>query len=235
MPLSQQIVDLLNQKVEEYNQPEFIPNDPISIPHLFSKKQDIEIMGFWAATLAWGQRTTIIKKSKELIDLFDNQPFDFIQNHKPKDLERLQNFKHRTFNNTDTLYFIEAFKRIYQNHGSIEELFASKPSIKLGIDAFRTEFFNDEFAPKRTGKHIASPAKNASCKRINMFLRWMVRHDDKGVDFGIWKKISPSDLIMPIDVHVERISKQLGLLQDQKVNWQTAEYLTETLKELDPQ
>lgn len=232
--IDQRTVELLIHKFEQYNQPNFIPNDPVSIPHLFTKKQDIELMGFWAATLAWGQRVTILKKCKELIKLLDNAPHDFICNHQPHDLKRFKDFKHRTFNETDTLYFIEAFKRLYTQEESIEAYFLHKNGIAFGIDNFRNNFFDDEFAPTRTRKHIASPAKKASCKRINMFLRWMVRQDNKGVDFGIWKKNKPADLIMPIDVHVERVSRKLGLLNSEKINWTTAVQLTDVLKVIDP-
>jgi uncharacterized protein (TIGR02757 family) len=229
---------LLNQKVEQFNQPNFIKDDPISIPHLFSKKQDIEIMGFWAAVLAWGQRVTIINKCNELITLMDNAPYDFVINHQENDLKKLLNFKHRTFNSTDALYFIEFFKQFYQNHESLEEAFTLgiKPNdtnIENGLNGFYTLFFSLDDAPERTQKHIASPARKSACKRINMFLRWMVRKDQSGVDFGIWQKIKPSQLICPCDVHVDRVARKLGLIERPQTDWLTAVELTENLKQFD--
>jgi uncharacterized protein (TIGR02757 family) len=237
--MTQQIIDLLNEKYELFNQPNFIPDDPISIPHQFSKKQDIEITGFIAATLAWGQRKTIINKCNELIMLMDNAPFDFIKNHQDSDLKRFLNFKHRTFNSTDTLYFIEFFKDFYAKNDSFESAFMvglspNNEDIKLGLESFQNIFFSLEDYPVRTRKHVATPARNSSCKRINMFLRWMVRKDNKGVDFGIWDQIKTSQLICPCDVHVERVARKLGMITRPKADWQTAVELTKNLKQLDP-
>ncbi|MES2518035.1 MAG: TIGR02757 family protein [Bacteroidota bacterium] len=233
------VADLLEEKYLQYNQPNFIPNDPVCIPHLFSQKQDIEIMGFWSAVLAWGQRKTIINKCKELIQLMDNSPYDFILNHEESDLKRFLNFKHRTFNATDTLYFIAWFKDFYRNHDSLEEAFlienpVIEVNIKQNLINFHERFFSLEDFPERTRKHIATPVRNSSCKRINMFLRWMVRQDDKGVDFGIWTNIKPSQLICPCDVHVDRVARHLGLIKRPKPDWTTAVELTENLKQLDP-
>jgi uncharacterized protein (TIGR02757 family) len=233
------VADLLEQKYLQYNQPNFIPNDPISIPHLFTKKQDIEIMGFWAAVLAWGQRKTIINKCKELIELMDNAPHDFVMNHQDSDLKAFLNFKHRTFNATDTLYFIAWFRAFYQQHQSLEEAFLTENSLeqtdtKQHLINFHHRFFNLEDFPERTRKHIATPLRNSSCKRINMFLRWMVRQDDKGVDFGIWKTLKPAQLVCPCDVHVDRVARILGLIKRPKTDWVTAVELTESLKQLDP-
>ncbi len=233
------IVALLNSKVEQYNRSEFIANDPISIPHLFTKKQDIEIMGFWAAILAWGQRKTIINKCHELIRYMDGSPHDFILNHSESDLKPFLNFKHRTFNATDTLYFIHFFKKYYQKHDSLESVFArvvfpDSANVEYGLNYFYNYFFFDEAAPAHTRKHIAAPKRGSSCKRINMFLRWMVRQDDKGVDFGIWQQIRSSQLVCPCDVHVDRVGRALGLIQRKSTDWQTAVELTETLKLLDP-
>jgi uncharacterized protein (TIGR02757 family) len=237
--LSAAAIELLESKYLQYNQPNFIPNDPICIPHLFSKKQDIEIMGFWAAVLAWGQRKTIINKCKELIELMDDVPHDFIINHEESDLKRMLNFKHRTFNATDTLYFIAWFRDFYQRHESLEEAFfvpnlEDEINVKSSLIAFHDRFFGLEDYPERTRKHIATPLRNSSCKRINMFLRWMVRQDDKGVDFGIWTTLKPSQLVCPCDVHVDRVGRILGLIQRPKPDWQTAVELTENLKQLDP-
>jgi uncharacterized protein (TIGR02757 family) len=226
----------LDQKVAQYNQKEFIAHDPISIPHLFSKKQDIEIMGFWAAVLAWGQRKTIINKSKELIQLMDYSPYDFICNHEDSDLKRFLAFKHRTFNATDTLYFIQFFKQHYQNHQSLESAFFSTEgqTMEYMLNQFRSNFFafTPDY-PARTKKHIAAPSQKSACKRINMFLRWMVRDDAQGVDFGLWKNINPSQLVCPIDVHVERVARKLGLIERKNVDWLTAVELTEQLKKFD--
>lgn len=237
--MSQIIIDLLNEKYELFNQPNFIPHDPICIPHQFSKKQDIEITGFIAATLAWGQRKTIINKCNEFIGLMDNAPYDFIKNHQDSDLKRFLAFKHRTFNATDTLYFIEFFKDFYSKNDSLENAFLvglkqQDDDIKVGLENFQNVFFSLEDYPIRTRKHVATPARNSSCKRINMFLRWMVRKDSKGVDFGIWDKIKTSQLVCPCDVHVERVARKLGLITRPKPDWQTAVELTQNLKQLDP-
>jgi uncharacterized protein (TIGR02757 family) len=228
----------LNSKVDFYNQPSFIAADPICIPHLFTKKQDIEIAGFFAAIFAWGNRTTIINKSKELITLMDNAPHQFVLHHQKKDLKKLEGFKHRTFNTTDLLYCIEFFKMHYSKNNSLETAFTQwmhkkEVTVENGLKGFYHYFFSLPHIPDRTKKHIASPEKNSSCKRLNMFLRWMVRNDTTGVDFGIWKNISPAQLVIPIDVHVARVAKKLNLLQRTQTDWQTAIELTEYLRTLD--
>ena len=228
----------LDKKVKLYNQPGFIKDDPISIPHLFSKKQDIEIAGFFAAIFSWGNRTTIINKSKELLQLMDNAPHDFCLLHNSKALKNLENFKHRTFTATDLLYFVEFLKFHYSSHDSLEIAFTKgmhkkDKTIENGLKGFYNYFFSLPDVPQRTKKHIASPEKNSSCKRLNMFLRWMVRNDNKGVDFGIWKSISPSQLICPIDVHVARVSKRFNLLTRNQTDWNAALELTAYLRTLD--
>ncbi len=228
----------LSQKVDLYNQPSFIKDDPISIPHSFTKKQDIEIAGFFAAIFSWGNRTTIINKSKELMQLMDNDPYSFCLTHSDKELKKLLHFKHRTFNTTDLLYFIAFFKMHFSKYDSLENAFTQwmhkkDKTVENGLKGFYHYFFSLPDIPERTRKHIASPEKNSSCKRINMYLRWMVRSDDKGVDFGIWKNISTAQLICPVDVHVARISTELKLIQNQPVNWQTALELTAYLRTLD--
>jgi uncharacterized protein (TIGR02757 family) len=228
----------LNSKVDFYNQPSFIATDPICIPHLFTKKQDIEIAGFFAAIFAWGNRTTIINKSKELITLMDNAPHQFILQHQKKDLQKLEGFKHRTFNSTDLLYCIEFFKMHYSKNNSLQNAFTQwmnkkDSTIENGLKGFYHYFFSLPHIAERTKKHIASPEKNSSCKRLNMFLRWMVRIDNTGVDFGIWKNISPAQLVIPIDVHVARVAKKLHLLRRNQTDWQTAIELTEYLRTLD--
>ena len=229
------LAELLETKYQQYNQPNFIPNDPISIPHQFSVKQDIEITGFIAAILAWGQRKTIINKCTDLFNRMDNAPFDFVLHHQEHDLKRLTNFKHRTFNDTDLLYFVAFFKWYYTHHESLEDAFLLQNTSQYhNLVAFHDLFCSLDDFPSRTRKHIASPARNSSCKRLNMFLRWMVRHDDRGVDFGIWQRLSPSQLICPCDVHVERVGRKLGLIQRKQTDWQMALELTENLRQFDP-
>jgi len=231
----------LDKKVIQFNNPEFIKDDPVCIPHLFSKKQDIEIAGFFAAIFAWGIRKTIINKSKLLFQLMDHAPYDFCINHTNEDLRKLENFCHCTFNDTDLLYFISFFKFHYSKNQSLETAFFNSQTINQprlivenSLNYFYNYFFSLEDIFERTKKHIASPKKNSSCKRLNMFLRWMVRNDDKGVDFGLWKKIAPSQLICPVDVHVARVSRHFNLLKRKQVDWLAAIELTEELKKFDP-
>ena len=243
MTEAQQFLELkafLDEKVEVYNQPGFIADDPVSIPHLFSKKQDIEISGFWAAVLAWGQRKTIIRKCRELFELMDNAPHDFLLNHQEEDLKPFLSFRHRTFNATDTLYFIEFLSWYYRQHSSLETAFsrflkANDEHVGPGLIGFHELFFSLPDAPARTRKHIATPARKAACKRLVMFLRWMVRKDQKGVDFGLWEEIKPSQLVCPCDVHVDRVARRLGLISRKQTDWQTALELTDRLKEFDPE
>jgi uncharacterized protein (TIGR02757 family) len=232
------IRDFLNKKVDEYNQPSFIKDDPVTVPHLFSKKQDIEIAGFFAALFAWGNRTTIIGKSRELMNLMDMCPWDFVRHAGDKELKKLLHFKHRTFNTTDLLYFVEFLKFHYSNYSSLETAFTegmhkSDTTVEKGLDYFHHYFFSLEDAPARTRKHIAAPSKGSTCKRLNMFLRWMVRNDNKGVDFGIWKNISPSQLICPIDLHVARVARRLSFITRKQTDWLAAIQLTEYLRTLD--
>ena len=235
MQIKDDLKEFLDKKVREYNQLSFIKDDPISVPHSFTKKQDIEVAGFLAATFAWGNRTTIIQKSKELMQLMDNSPHDFCKNHNPKDLKRLMGFKHRTFNATDLLYFVEFFKWHYSKHNSLETAFTMHGNtIEKMLIGFHHYFFLLEHVPTRTKKHVATPERNSSCKRLNMFLRWMVRQDDQGVDFGIWKNISPSQLICPIDLHVARVAKRLNILKRKQPDWKAALELTNYLRTLDP-
>lgn len=230
----------LDQKVSQYNTLDFISLDPISIPHRFSKKQDIEIAGFFAATLAWGQRKTIIQKCLELMTMMDHAPHDFLLHHKEQDLKPFLKFKHRTFNDVDTLYFLEFFSWYYRNHESLEDAFTIGWTDKVEVMEkllinFQQFFFQLPEAPQRTRKHVATPARKAACKRINMFLRWMVRKDERGVDFGIWTKIKPSQLICPCDLHVDRVGRKLGLIERKQTDWLTAIQLTEKLREFDPE
>lgn len=234
--------NFLDTKVEQFNQPQFIVHDPICIPHRFTLKEDIEIAGFFAAILAWGQRKTIINKCTELLDRLDNAPFDFMRNHQDQDLKKLLGFKHRTFNDTDLLYFTAFFKNHYQLYPSLEDAFipneyklqkATTVDLEDALNYFRAYFFSLEDFPHRTKKHISSPMQKSTCKRLNMFLRWMVRVDNNGVDFGIWNRLKPADLVCPCDVHVDRVARGLGLIRRKQTDWQTALELTNSLKLFD--
>lgn len=226
----------LDERVEQYNRPTFIENDPISIPHSFTKKQDIEIMGFFAAVLAWGQRPTIINKCRELAQRMDGEPQQFITESSDNDLKQLLGFKHRTFNDTDLLYFVDFLKRHYAQFDSLEDAFMGDgvSDVESALLHFRKSFFDSPDAPLRTRKHISSPAQKSACKRLNMFLRWMVRQDNQGVDFGIWKRLQPKDLICPLDLHVDRTARHFGMISRKQTDWQTALELTEALRSFDP-
>jgi uncharacterized protein (TIGR02757 family) len=231
-----ELKSFLDLKADQFNRPQFIKDDPITIPHRFSKKQDIEIAGLFAAVLAWGQRTTIIKKCSLLMDLMENEPHNFIVNHSRGDLKPFESFRHRTFNGVDARYFIQALATLYRRHKSLEEIFTSdaEPTTEQGIIRFNRQFFSLSDHPHRTKKHLSSPEKKSTCKRINMYLRWMVRDDKRGVDFGIWKTIKPSQLVCPCDVHVDRVGRKLGLIKRKQTDWQTAIELTNNLKKFDP-
>ena len=231
------IKSLLEDRFRKYNRPAFIPLDPIAIPHRFTVKQDIEISGLFAAMLAWGQRVTIIKKCQELITRMDNAPYHFIRQHQESDLKALLGFKHRTFNDTDLLYLVFFLQQYYETHDTLEDAFTAGGTIinqKLRLENFYTTVFSLPEAPNRTRKHISTPAHKSACKRINMYLRWMVRQDNQGVDFGIWKTMAPADLICPCDVHVGRVARKLGLISRPQTDWETATQLTRHLQELDP-
>lgn len=228
----------LDEKVRLYNQPSFIEKDPVVIPHSFSKKQDIEISGFFAAVLAWGSRTTIINNCNKLMQWMDNKPHDFILNHRDSDLKPFVNFVHRTFNATDLLYFIHFLQWHYRQHPSLEDAFVpgkvyKEDTVEQALIHFRNYFFSIEH-PERTKKHVSTPERKSACKRINMYLRWMVRKDAAGVDFGIWKKIKPHQLVCPLDVHVARVAQRLQLIHNAQSNWQNALELTYHLRELNP-
>ncbi len=228
---------LLEEKYLQYNKMDFIVNDPISIPHSYSKLQDIEITAFWTAILSWGQRVTIINKAKQLFEMMDNSPYDFLMNAQEEEKRPLEKFVHRTFQGTDTLYFADFFKRHYSENESLESAFMPKLKGEIPMSdiliGFRNHFFNCDYAPERTLKHVSSPAKKSTCKRILMFLRWMVRVDGRGVDFGLWKSIKPSQLLIPFDVHVEKVSRELGLIQRKQRDWHTVIELTDRLREMD--
>lgn len=229
---------ILDEKEKLYNCRDFIANDPVSIPHSFNLKQDIEIMGLFASLFAWGQRPVIIKKCRELALRLNNSPYKFVTEHKESDLKCLLGFKHRTFNEEDLLYSIDFLKRHYSCSETLEDAFT--PAGEQGINVekalihFYNYFFDQPYAPRRTRKHISTPVKKSACKRLNMFLRWMVRKDDRGVDFGLWNRIDQKDLICPLDLHVERTARKLGLITRKNADWQAAIELTENLKQFDP-
>ena len=227
--------EFLNAKVDLYNQPSFISTDPICIPHLFTLKQDIEIAAFFAAVFAWGNRTTIIQKSKELLHLMDMVPYEFCLHAGATDLKKLLHFKHRTFNPTDLLYFVDFLQHHYKKYTSLENAFTMHDTtMEEMLTGFHHYFFSLEHTPARTKKHIATPERNSSCKRLNMFMRWMVRKDNKGVDFGLWQTISPAQLVCPLDVHVARVARHFELLSRRQTDWASAMELTNNLRELDP-
>jgi uncharacterized protein (TIGR02757 family) len=234
----QQIKDILDSAAARFETPDFLPDDPLGVPHRFTLQQDIEISAFFAAILAWGQRTTIIKNALHLTELMDNAPYQFITQHQEKDRERFLHFVHRTFQATDLLYFLDFLQRHYRANASLETAFSRhlEPDAlhtESALLGFHTDFFTSDYAPERTRKHIATPARGSACKRINMFLRWMVRPAARGVDFGIWKQIKPSQLLMPLDVHVERVARELGLITRTQSDFRTVLELTETLRQFD--
>ena len=231
-----ELKEFLDSKVIQYNNPKFIESDPVQIPHHFSKKQDIEISGFLTATIAWGNRKSIINNANKMMTLLDNAPYDFVINHETSDLDKLSHFVHRTFNGTDFKTFISGLKHIYIKHDGLESLFlkhAEKDSLQLSIHVFKHVFFEIEHLP-RTEKHISDPLKNSAAKRINMFLRWMVRQDKTGVDFGIWQSLSPNQLSCPLDVHSGNVARKLGLLKRKQNDAKAVAELDGSLRKLDP-
>ncbi|MFM7153621.1 MAG: TIGR02757 family protein [Bacteroidota bacterium] len=233
------VSDILNTAASVWNNPDFIGPDPISVPHRFTRLQDREIMGFWAATLAWGQRKTIINSALRLSELMDHAPYDFVLNHEESDRERFSEFKHRTFQYTDTLWFLHWLQEYYRREDSLETAFSSHLipgdiTVENALAGFHDSFFDHPYAPGRTRKHVATPVRGSTCKRLNMFLRWMVRKDDRGVDFGIWNRISPAQLLIPLDVHVDRVARRLGLLHRPQTDWLAVLELTENLRQFDP-
>lgn len=229
---------LLDEKTALYNRPGFIEKDPVRIPHRFTKKQDIEIAGLFAAVLAWGNRTAIINSCNRIMGWMQEQPYDFILHHRAEDLKPMLSFAHRTFNATDLLYFISFLQFHYQHHDSLEDAFVpgksySEQDTGSALVRFHNYFFSLPH-PERSRKHISTPARKSACKRLNMYLRWMVRRDKQGVDFGIWNKIKPAQLVCPLDVHVARVACRFGMLPNEKSNWQNALQLTERLRTFNP-
>jgi len=232
----EQLKNYLDLKVEKYNQIDFIDSDPIQIPHKFSKKEDIEIAGFLAATIAWGNRKMIIRNSNRMMDLLDNAPHEFIMGYQDSDLKNFEGFVHRTFNSDDFTQFIKSLRNVYENHGGLEKVFTEhqgESDLKETIFQFKNIFFEIDHQQRNT-KHVSNPMKGSAAKRINMFLRWMVRDDKQGVDFGIWKGISPSKLSIPLDVHSGRIARELGMLTRKQNDWKAVAELDEQLRILDP-
>lgn len=234
----QHLREFLIEKANQYNCTDFIDNDPIAVPHRFNRKEDIEISGFLAATLAWGNRKAILKAMHRLMAWLDFAPYEFVLHATDKELAPLSNFKYRTFNGTDSLYFIKTLRHIYQQYGGLENIFTKNylatKSIKDTISNFKQLFFSWQHEP-RTQKHVANPNKGSAAKRINMYLRWMIRQDNTGVDFGIWKNIPMHALMIPLDVHSGTIARKLELLKRKQNDWKAVEELTQILKEFDPE
>ncbi|TJY33944.1 TIGR02757 family protein [Pontimicrobium aquaticum] len=231
-----ELKDFLDSKVELYNNPKFIESDPIQIPHQFNKKEDIEIAGFLTATIAWGNRKSIINNAKKMMQLLDNAPHDFVMHYQDNDLKTLESFVHRTFNGNDFIQFIKSLQYIYNTYGGLEAVFskhAQQGSLQNSIHHFKQSFFEIEHL-QRTQKHVSDPLKNSAAKRINMFLRWMVRQDNVGVDFGIWSSLSPSQLSCPLDVHSGNVARKLGLLNRKQNDAKALNELDNSLRKLDP-
>ena len=237
------VYELLEENYRRYHRLDFIEDDPIQIPHFFQRKEDIEIAGFIAATIAWGKRAMIIRNAKRWMQIMDNAPYDFVMNAEEKDLKPLLHFVHRTFNGDDALFFMTSLQNIYRNHGGLEAVFAG--GLQKGLeeaDKFSPMFtalnhfravFMDSPHLERSGKHLANPAKGSAAKRLNMYLRWMCRQDKQAVDFGIWKSIAPKYLMMPLDVHTGRMGRKLGLLRRKADDWKAVEQLTAALRQFD--
>lgn len=231
-----ELKSFLDDKVLLYNHPKFIASDPIQIPHFFDKKEDIEIAGYLSATIAWGNRKSIINNAHKMMELLHNSPHDFVLNHTLEDLKPLKNFVHRTFNGDDLIQFIKSLQHIYNAHGGLEAAFAQhteEKSMQQAIHEFKLKFFEIQHL-KRTTKHVSDPLKNSAAKRINMFLRWMVRNDGAGVDLGIWKSIKPSQLSCPLDVHSGNVARKLGLLKRTQNDAKALAELDGNLRKMDP-
>ncbi len=232
-----ELKEFLDEKYDLYNRESFITSDPIQIPRGFTKKGDIEIAGFLSASIAWGQRPTIIRNAKWLMDRMDQQPLDFILNAKDSDLDVFKEFKHRTFNGDDCVFFLKSLQNIYKRHGGLEDVFAKgvdeKSNVKNALAYFREVFFEVEHLD-RSEKHISNVLKKSAAKRLNMYLRWMVRKDDRTVDFGLWNKINAADLYLPLDVHTGNVGRKLGLLTRTQNDWPAVNEITSNLRKLDP-
>lgn len=237
--MDKKLKERLLTAADHYHRQTFVADDPICIPHFFTKKQDIEIIGFWIAMLAWGNRLSIIKSGKLLIELMDGSPYDFILHHQETDLIRFEKFVHRTFNATDALYFISFFKHWYQNNESLESAFLFEKcdkakDVEQHLEVFHHHFFSLENIPHRTKKHVSKPSSKSRCKRLALFLRWMVRSNNNQVDFGLWQQIHPAQLVLPLDVHVERMARLLGLLERKQSDWLAVVELSDNCRILCP-
>ena len=227
--------EFLDEKVELYNQPSFIDSDPISIPHQFTDKHDIEISGFLAATIAWGNRKMILRNATRMMRLLDNSPYEFITSSSMPEIEMVGRFVHRTFNSVDLIYFLKSLQNIYRNRGGLESIFKSHiapDSLQPAIHEFHKVFFELPHE-KRTERHVSDPFKGSAAKKINMFLRWMIRNDGKGVDFGIWDSISPSILSCPLDVHSGNVARNLGILHRKQNDAKAVQELDAVLRKMD--
>ncbi|NLP58726.1 TIGR02757 family protein [Lutibacter sp. B1] len=230
-----ELKEFLDEKVIQYNNPKFIESDPIQIPHQFSLKEDIEIAAFLTSTIAWGNRKMIINNAKKMMDLLGNSPYDFVLNHKSYHLDNIEHFVHRTFNTADFKYFITALQHIYKNYNGLESVFSKNAisnSTQPAITAFKQLFFEIPHL-ERTKKHVSDPLKGSAAKRINMFLRWMVRNDTTGVDFGIWNNLSPAQLSCPLDVHSGNVARKLGLLTRKQNDAKALTELDKNLRKMD--
>ncbi len=233
-----QLKQLLEEKYLQYNTPAFIETDPIQIPHLFSRKEDIEISGFLAATIAWGNRKMIIRNALRMMEIMDNSPYEFIIGATEEDIMSIDDFVHRTFNVIDLQYFLRAIQNIYLNHGGLEAVFSAGyqqgGDVQSAIIYFRKVFFSLPGFPRRTEKHVSCVSRGSAAKRINMFLMWMVRNDGRGVHFGLWKSIPASALMLPLDVHTGNAARALGLLRRKQNDWKAVEEVTANLRKFDP-
>lgn len=234
----EELREFLEERHERYNQPNFVDSDPIQIPHSFLAKQDIEISAFLTATIAWGNRTMIIRNAKKLVQLMGNKPYEFITEASERDFERLPHFVHRTFNNTDLTFFLKSLKHIYSTHGGLEQVFTKgyqpQEAVHSALTHFRAVFFEVEHE-QRSQKHLSNVLKGASAKRLNMFLMWMVRNDQRGVHFGLWNHISASKLMLPLDVHTGRVGRCVGLLNRKSNDWKAVEEITASLRKFSPE
>jgi uncharacterized protein (TIGR02757 family) len=231
-----ELKNFLDSKVTQYNKPDFIKSDPLQIPHCYSLKEDIEISGFLTATIAWGNRKSIINNAKRLMELMGHAPYDFVMQHSSKDLKGLKSFVHRTFNGLDCIQFIESLKHIYTHHNGLEGIFnkySEKDSLQVAIHHLKQHFFEVDHL-QRTQKHISDPLKKSAAKRINMFLRWMIRPNDTKVDFGLWPLLTPSQLSCPLDVHSGNVARKLGLLIRSQNDSRALNELDKNLRKLDP-
>jgi uncharacterized protein (TIGR02757 family) len=232
-----EIKEFLDEKVEKFNNPAFVQSDPVQIPKQFTQKENIEIAAFLTATISWGNRPSIIKNALRLMEMMNNRPYEFITDAPPSELAVFNLFVHRTFNGNDCIYFVQSLKNIYINHGGLQNVFETgfrtEDSIMSALNHFYSVFF--EIPGERTRKHLANVAQGASAKRLNMFLRWMVRNDSRGVDFGLWSNIPPSGLMLPLDLHTGNVARKLGILKRRQNDWKAVEEVTGELRKFDPE